>query len=377
MKRFDAYQNCDLLFIAGEASGDEHAAHIVSQLRLRHPQLKIAALGGRQLHNAGAFMLEDLTAHSAVGLWEVLKRLPIFLELIAKTVQWIAFNRPKRVVFVDFPGFNLEVAKRLYQKKLSLKAGGPVELYFYVSPQIWAWKAHRRFNMARWLDALGVIFPFEVDYYKDTSLRVEFVGHPFAGEDFHNPLSFDPNGPIVLLPGSRRAIVRQHLPILWRAYREYAKDHLEAKVMGVYANEQMRQEMIALTDGQLPLTPAGAPLKASAVLCTAGTISLTVALAKIPAAILYKTDPLTYAFGRRVYKLPYLGMPNLLLKRPLMEEFIQENATPRQLAAQLKRLKQEPTQSLLAGQGAQDLRTLLSAPAKKDAAQWAAEKLTA
>lgn len=375
MKPFEPYQNCDLLFIAGEASGDEHAAHIVSQLRLTHPQLKIAALGGRRLHEAGAFMLQDLVAHSAVGLWEVLKRLPIFLELLDKTVHWIAFNRPKRVVFVDFPGFNLELAKRLYQKKLSLKAGGPVELYFYVSPQIWAWKAHRRFNMARWLDALGVIFPFEVEYYKDTSLRVEFVGHPFADADFQNSLSFDPNGPIVLLPGSRRAIVRSHLPILWRAFREYAHDHLEAKVMGVYANEQMRQEMIAHTDGQLPLTPSGAPLKASAVLCTAGTISLTVALAKIPAAILYKTDPITYAFGRSVYKLPYLGMPNLLLKRPLMEEFIQHNATPRQLAAQLKRLKDDPVHIMLARQGAEDLHQILSAPAQKNAVEWVAQKL--
>lgn len=375
MKPFEPYQKCDLLFIAGEASGDEHAAQIVSQLRLSHPQLRIAALGGRHLHQAGAFMLCDLAAHSAVGLWEVLKRLPTFLSLIAQTVRWIAFNRPKRVVFVDFVGFNLEVAKRLCEKKVSIKGGGTVELYFYVSPQIWAWKAHRRFNMARWLDSLGVIFPFEVDYYKDTQLPVEFVGHPFADPAFENPLSFDPHAPIVLLPGSRRAIVRAHLPILWRAYREYAKEHLEAKVVGVYANEQMRQEMITLTDGQLPLTPSGAPLKASAVLCTAGTISLTVALAKIPAAILYKTDPLTYAFGRSVYKLPYLGMPNLLLKRPLMEEFIQENATPRQLAVQLARLKNDPVQIMLARQGADELQELLSHPSKYTAAEWAAYDL--
>lgn len=375
MNRFAPLPQCDLLFIAGEASGDEHAAAMVRKIRAAHPNIKIAALGGRHLHNAGAVMLEDLAQYSAVGLWEVLKKLPTFLKLLDETTRWISFNLPKRVVFVDYPGFNLEMAKRLFEKKISVKGGGPVELYFYVSPQIWAWKSHRRFNMARWLDSLGVIFPFEVEVYKDTSLSVEFVGHPFAESDFENPFSYDGSGPILLLPGSRKAIVRKHLPILWQAYRRYAARHLDSKVLGVYANEQMRQEMIALTDGQLPLVPSGAPLKASAVLCTAGTISLTVALAQIPAAILYKTDPLTYAFGRSVYKLPYLGMPNLLLKRPLIEEFIQENATPKNLAAQLEKLKDNSVSVMLARQGAQDLKEILSHPTKRNAAEWAAAGL--
>lgn len=376
MPRFAPVKDCDVLFVAGEASGDEHAGVLVRGLmerneKFNNKKLNIAALGGRQLHEAGATMLDDLTAHSAVGLWEVLKRLGKFLELIDETVKWIEDNKPKLVVFVDFPGFNLHVAKKLFEKKISHKAGGAVKLFFYVSPQIWAWKGHRRFTMARQLDSLGVIFPFEVDYYKDTKLPTEFVGHPFAQDDFKNPMSYDPAGPILLLPGSRKAIVKAHLPVLWQAYRQYAAERdLSAKVAGVYANEAMRKLMIEMTDGQLPLYPAGAPIKASAALCTAGTVSLLTALARIPAAILYKTDALTYFFGRRIYKLKYLGMPNLLLKRLLMKEFWQEAATAENLSGEIHRLKNDPSAVAVAQIDAAELKNILGHPSQRTAVEW-------
>jgi lipid-A-disaccharide synthase len=370
--------NCDILVIAGEASGDEHAGALIAQLKAKNPALKVAALGGRHLAAAEAHMLDDLTRHARVGLWEVLKHLGVFFKLIDETVLWIEQNRPRMVLFVDFVGYNLEVAKRLYQKKLAHKAGGAIQLYFYISPMIWAWKARRRFKIARWIDSLGTIFPFEVAYYKDTTLDAQFVGHPFVSADFKNPFSYDPNGPVVLLPGSRRAIVKQHLGVLWEGFQLYEKQSPATKALAVYSSEPIRRQMIEITDGSLPLCPSGAPVKASCVICTAGTISLTCALAGIPGIVIYKTDALTFAYGKMAYQKKYLGMPNILLnrpQRPLMQEFWQEQVTPPLIAAEIARLRADPEVVFVAKDGAEELRKLLSQPTRLNAVEWVMEGL--
>ncbi|MGB0745249.1 MAG: hypothetical protein ACPGSB_12055, partial [Opitutales bacterium] len=170
----------DLLIIAGEHSGDEHAAHLVTELKAAKPELKVACLGGVKLQAAGAQLLYDLTEVSIVGFVEVLKHYNFFKALFNRTLDWIELYTPKQICFVDYPGFNLRLADQLHRRGLSRKAGGSIELSYYIGPQIWAWKAKRRFKMAKLLDRLGVIFPFEVACYKDTELPVEFVGHPFV-----------------------------------------------------------------------------------------------------------------------------------------------------------------------------------------------------
>lgn len=374
MKEFEPLPNADLLVIAGEASGDEHAAAVVRGLKQAHPDAQIAALGGARLFDAEAKMLLDLTAHSAVGIWEVLKSLKVFLRLIDQTVEWVAQNQPKAIMFVDFVGFNLQVAKRLFEAKLSAKGGGKTKLYFYISPQIWAWKKHRRHNMAKWLDGLATIFPFEAAHYADTDLPVEFVGHPFVVGEFDNPISYSANGALLLLPGSRKAIVKKHLPILWDAYKLLKKDFPELKAASYYASESLRKQMIEITGGELPLYPGRSPIKASAVAQTAGTISLMTALAEVPGIVMYRTDRLTYAFGKIVYKLGYLGMPNLLLKRTVMPEYIQKDSTPQKIAAAIKELYEKKEEaSAVAKRGADDLKALLGESAKRNVVEWIAD----
>ncbi len=375
MRRFQKVEKCDVLVVAGEVSGDEHAAALVQGLKAKHPALKIAALGGHRLADAGAVMLDDLTAHARVGIWEVLKHLHTFMRLIRETIRWIAENKPRRVIFVDFVGFNLEVAKGLFKKKISRKGGGEVSLYFYISPQVWAWKAKRRFKIARWIDSLGTIFPFEPACYKDTTLQAEFVGHPFLAQSFENPLRYDSAAPILLLPGSRTAIVKKHTRLLWRAFLRYQKIYPAARAIAYYANEKLRKLMIKETSGKLALCPAGAPIKASGVITTAGTISLLCALSGIPGAVMYKTDAATYAFGKSVYKKKYLGMPNILLDRELMREFWQERATEKNLADELVRLREDPSAIIEAARGATELRAILSSPQSRDAVAWAGEGL--
>ncbi len=370
MQRFQRVENPDLLVIAGEASGDEHAAALVAKLKKRNPSLRVAALGGSRLAAVETIMLEDLVAHSRVGIWEVLKHLGAFMRLINETVRWVEINRPREVLLVDFVGFNLEVAKRLYQKKLAGKAGGPVKLYFYISPQIWAWKALRRFKIAKWIDSMGAIFPFEPACYADTNLQVEFVGHPFVDAEYKSPFGYDPAGPMLLLPGSRRALVAKHLPILWAAFKLFEKTHPGAKAAACYASESLRRQMIKITGGQLTLYPAGAPVKARAAFCTAGTIALTIALAGIPGVVFYKTDPLTFFYGKQVYSGKYIGMPNILLKREVMKELLQDAVTPEQLAEQMGRLWNDASAAQTAAQTASELKQFLGTPSRRSSVEW-------
>ena len=155
----------DVLIVAGEHSGDEHAARMVRELRAKQPGLAVAALGGPELAAAGAQLLYDLTASSVVGFVEVLKNISNFRALFCETLRWIAEHQPRAVCLVDYPGFNLRLAAALRKRGLSVKGGGKIKVLYYISPQIWAWKAGRRIPMARNLDAMAVIFPFEVACY--------------------------------------------------------------------------------------------------------------------------------------------------------------------------------------------------------------------
>ena len=212
----------DLLVIAGEHSGDNHAAQVVRELKEKHPSLSVYAIGGPALQAAGAHLLFDLTQWSVVGLVESIKHYSQFMQLMHWTVEWIRCYQPKVVCLVDFPGFNLRLAQRLFQEKLSIKGGGTIKVYEYIAPQIWAWKAKRRFKIAKWVDSLGVIFPFEKAYFADTSLDVQFVGHPLLKEQ--NPFCYDPNGKLLLLPGSRNAAVHRIYPLLLDAFQNLKKD---------------------------------------------------------------------------------------------------------------------------------------------------------
>ena len=376
----------DLLIVAGEHSGDEHAARVVRELLAKNPSLKIAALGGPELAKAGAHLLYDLTATSVVGFVEVLKHYSFFKSLFDATLQWVDQHRPRAVCFVDYPGFNLRLAAQLRERGLSVKGGGSVKLLFYISPQIWAWKAKRRFTMARDLDALAVIFPFEPACYADTTLPVEFVGHPFLAPDYAPPVRFDPAGPILLLPGSRVQAVGRIFPRLLAGFAEYVKSAPAARAVALYPSEEVvavaRAELAnwpALT-GKVELrrvneSHAGEPFAASAVLTSSGTMSLHCALAGIPGAIAYRTNGLTYLMARWLVKIDYIGIANLLLKEPMYPEFIQGAATPTALAAQLQAAVNDPVRLALTRDQVKRLRDLLAQPAAGTAADWLARAL--
>ncbi len=358
----------DLLVIAGEHSGDQHAAAMVRELRAKQSGIVVTALGGPELAESGAQLLHDMTASSVVGLVEVLKNYSFFKALFDEILRWIAEYRPRAICFVDYPGLNLRLAAALHERGLSLKGGGEIPLLFYISPQIWAWKAKRRFKMAAHLDALAVIFPFEVDCYADTDLSAEFVGHPFVSGAHEAPVSYAEDGPILLLPGSRKQAVGRIYPVLLRGFAA-ARPARPAVVL--YPSEMIRGvlEEIGVPAG-VTLQRTGESLAASAVLTSSGTMSMHCALAGIPGAVVYRANVLTYLLGRWLVKVPYLGIANLLLKESMYPEYIQGAATPTALAAEVQACLADPKRVATTAAQADRLRAMLQVPARGTAADW-------
>ena len=364
----------DLLVIAGEHSGDQHAATMVRELSAKRPGFSVVALGGPELAKAGAQVLHDMTASSVVGFVEVLKNYPFFKALFEEMLRWIAEHKPRAVCFVDYPGLNLRLAKALRERGLSVKGGGAIKVLYYISPQIWAWKAKRRFTMARDLDALAVIFPFEVDCYADTTLPVEFVGHPFLDEGHEAPVRYDPAGPVLLLPGSRKQAVGRIFPLLLAGHAAYGK----RDAVVVYPSELIKDVLLAAKPpANVKLLPTGTVVAASAVLTSSGTMSMHCSLAAIPGAVVYRANPLTYVIGRMLVKVPYLGIANLLLKEPMYPEYIQGAAKPGALAAELEACLRDIGRLIATQTQAEKLRTLLKRPAGGTVADWVLRKIGA
>ena len=371
----------DLLIIAGEHSGDEHAALLVADLRAKNPDLKVACLGGVELQAAGAQLLYDLTAVSIVGFVEVVKHFGFFRSLFNLTLDWIERYQPKLVCFVDYPGFNLRLADRLAKRGLSQKGGGDIGVSYYIGPQVWAWKAKRRFTMERVLDRLGVIFPFEVDCFKDTSLAVEFVGHPFVRDDFELPFVYDESAPVLLLPGSRNAAVARIFPILLNGFAKALETKPDLRGKVVTPSQQIRalvesilQAYPNLVDKVSFCSNEEKGLPASAVLMSSGTMSLAVALSGIPGAIAYRLNPLSYLLGKILVDIKYIGISNLLLDQPLHPEYIQGEASPEKLAAEILRASSTEAASE-AAEGAEDIRRMLNPASDANAADWLAAEL--
>ena len=300
-----------------------------------------------------------------VGLVEVLRNYPFFKQLFGEILLWIRQHRPRIVVLVDYPGFNLRLAEALWRAGISRKGGGKVAVYQYISPQIWAWKAGRRFKMAKILDELGVIFPFEVACYADTALPVCFVGHPFASPEYRNPVRYDPDGPVLLLPGSRNEAVRRIFPVMVRAIRKLFEEGVHHRCVCLYPGEEIRsilEQVLGrehLSPGMITLRSVETGTTANSVLTSSGTMSLNCALAGIPGAVVYRAHPLTTWIGKRLVKVEWLGIANLVLGRPLYPEYLQEAARPEALAGRIGEILAHPEAQKSFAEGAQELCELL------------------
>jgi lipid-A-disaccharide synthase len=273
-----------------------------------------------------------------VGLWDVLRRYGWFRRKFQETISRITEEKPDAVLFVDYPGFNLRMAKALQAQRPRLK------LLYYISPQVWAWNRARIPRMARWLDRMFCIFPFEKDLYEKSGLHTDFVGHPMTAQS--EIIGDEPRNPnlLALLPGSREREVRKIFPSMLAAARLVIARRPQTVFASAASSEKLQQLMremaaqagvgcdIGLRNARQLMQTATAGLVAS------GTATLEATLCGLPYALVYKVAPLTYLAGRTVIKVPHLGMANILAGKKIVKEFIQQDAVPTNLAAEALRL---------------------------------------
>jgi lipid-A-disaccharide synthase len=372
----------DLLIIAGEHSGDEHAAVLAKNLKRDRPELNIAAIGGQKLDEAGAQLLFDLTHLSVVGFVEVLKHYKYFKQLFGAVLDWIKKNKPRAVLFVDYPGFNLRLAKALHEAGVARKSGGSVQLLYYISPQVWAWKEKRKYEMAKLLDSLSVIFPFEVDCFADTDLETTFVGHPFLQSKQDCDLVYQPGGNLLLLAGSRVANVKLILPIFLKAYEIFLVKYEQRDATIVYPSDtilaEIRRAVSRFPDlkDRIRMVPNEGRIAASAVLTSSGTMSLRCGLAGIPGRVVHRVQFFTYLLGRYFLKVPYIGIANLLLEKPFYPEFIQNKAKPAVLAEELNDCLTSEDVIKITSEDSEKLKRLLTQEKEETPWSWLSNRLT-
>ena len=332
-----------LLVIAGEVSGDLHAAGVIRVLRGRDPDLSVFGIGGDALAEEGAEILHHAQDMAVFGPFAVLQKYPHFRRVFDEMVQAAAARRPDAALLVDYGGFNLRFAARL--KELGIK------VLYYISPQVWASRRGRIRRMAEVVDRLMVIFPFEPEVFRDTGLRVDFVGHPLvdlaAAERAGDPVELPWPGQVnvALLPGSRKQEVRRILPVMLDAAVRLRETEPEAGFLVAAPSHDFAVAVAAALE-QWPELPCRVVAhearqvlaQARAAWVTSGTATVEAALMRCPMNVVYRTSPLFYLLGKALVRVPHIGMVNLLAGRELCPEFIQGAATPGALAGALQPL---------------------------------------
>jgi len=331
-----------VMVIAGEPSGDLLAAELVTELRATPKQAggeaEFFGAGGPRMREAGVDLAFDMTQHAVVGLVEVLRNYGKFKRLFRTLLDLAVERRPDLIICVDFSGFNRRFAHAV-RKAARHDTGWSPKIVQYVSPQVWASREGRARKMARDFDLLLAIFPFEPAWYAQRvpSFKVEFVGHPIferhrAWSGRIAAKSATPKNPanVLLLPGSRVGELKRHLPVMLEACRIIASSHA-ARFQLVLPNEALLDYAKTFLTGD-PLIDAhagGLPealLDADLALASTGTVTLECAFFKVPTVAFYKTSWSTYQIGRRIVKVKFLAMPNILADEAVFPEFVQHEA---------------------------------------------------
>ncbi len=335
-----------LYFVAGEVSGDTHGASLLRALHARQPGLRFHGRGGPRMKAVAGDTLEDWTEEAAVvGLWEVLKKYGYFRRQFARVLAEIEQTAPAAVVLIDYPGFNLRLAAALRKRYRR-----PLKIIYYISPQVWAWHRGRIPKMARLLDLMLCIFPFEPPLYEPAGLRSVFVGHPLIDALAAEPPQTRAPDLVGLFPGSRRREVSKIFPVMLAAARLMLREKPALRFASAAPSERIARELAALRDAAgwtgdtLPVgvgTSRQLMAQSAAGMVASGTATVEAASLGMPLVIVYKVAPLTYWVGRAVIRVPYLGMINLLANREIAREFLQGAARPAAIAAETLRLLDE------------------------------------
>jgi lipid-A-disaccharide synthase len=332
-----------IYFVAGEASADNHGAALMRSLRGLAADLNFSGRGGPQMRAIAGEQFKNWIANAAVlGLWEVIRKYGYFREQFRETLKEIEESEPDAVVLIDYPGFNLRLARALRRQSPQAK------IIYYISPQVWAWNRGRIKKMARFLDLVLCIFPFEADLYNKSGLRAVFVGHPMIERLRARKMDTERDSKLIgLFPGSRMREVRKIFPVMLQSLPELQKQNRNMRFEIAAASEELAREMRGMLDQhgqdgraiQIKVGETAALMQRALVgIVASGSATLEAAYFRLPFVLIYKVAWPTYLAARLVVNVKYLGMPNVLADKEVVPEFIQHRARSDAIVKAVRRL---------------------------------------
>ncbi|WP_319583752.1 lipid-A-disaccharide synthase [uncultured Pseudodesulfovibrio sp.] len=349
-------------FSVGEASGDLHGAELMKALKAADPAVTFTGMGGPAMEGVGLESRHSMREISLVGITEILGGLPRILKLLGIIKGELAEIRPSAIILVDCPEFNFRIAR------MAKKLGIPV--YYYISPQIWAWRSGRANFLREFTRKVICILPFEKEFYAKYGMDVEYVGSPLMDVlplDRLDQMAVHENR-IGLLPGSRRKEVTALLPVFARAARLLAGDHPDLEYVLVRAPGMDESLLRSLWPAEIPVSFVEPDARyetfrsCKLILAASGTVTLETALIGTPVAVAYKVSPLSELIGRLLVNVKYISLPNLIVDRELYPEFIGKEATPENLAATARKWLDDPEAYGAVKAGLGGLRTMVGEP---------------
>ena len=357
------------IIVAGEASGDVHAAHLVDELQKIDPSLTFSGVGGPRLRASGVTLYADISSLAVVGFVEVIKHYRKIREVFGLVLQKIDAVNPQAVILVDYPGFNLRLAREIKKRN--------VKIIYYISPQVWAWKANRVEQIKKYVDKMLVLFRFEQDFYASRGVRVDFVGHPLM-DTLDQPMDkskfLKKHGleeaklMIGLLPGSRQNEINALLPIMLAAAdilrKEFAaiqflvlKAHtIERPLLERYCRNAACRPKIIDAQTREGINACHLCIVAS------GTATLETAILEKPMVIVYKTSLPTWLMAKLLVKIPCIGLVNVVAGRKIVPECLQFQATPEHVASELRKIVTDKTAAAVIKKNLRDVKNLLGPP---------------